>query len=189
MAFVPDNTVLLVIGAQRAFDDPRRGARNNPQAEQQIARLLEIWRQTRRPIVHVQQCSRSRASPFYPRAEGHAFKPEAIPHHGEPVLQKYSNNAFIGTDLELRLRQMGCDTLVIAGFTTPHCISVTARMADSLGFFVTVASDATVAFDLIGPDGQIHAADTVQAMALAALHTEFATIASTADLIETIVCY
>jgi nicotinamidase-related amidase len=37
---------------------------------------------------------------------------------GEPVIEKTVNSAFIGTDLEHRLRAADIDTVVICGATT-----------------------------------------------------------------------
>ena len=37
----PDSTALIVIDVQKAIDDPRWGRRNNPQAEENIARLID----------------------------------------------------------------------------------------------------------------------------------------------------
>jgi len=38
------------------------------------------------------------------------------------VIVKRVNSAFIGTDLESRLRAAGIKTLVICGATTNHCV-------------------------------------------------------------------
>lgn len=81
-------------------------------------------------------------------------KAEVKPQDGEPLLQKHVNCAFIGTDLEQRLRAHGYDTLVIVGLTTPHCVSTTTRMAGNLGFRAFIVADATAAFDLVGHDGR-----------------------------------
>jgi nicotinamidase-related amidase len=50
------SATLVVIDVQRAIDDPswtRWGDRNNPDAEVKIARLLQAWRTSGCPIVHV----------------------------------------------------------------------------------------------------------------------------------------
>ena len=44
---------LIVIDVQRALDDPRYGERSNPDAERNIARAIEGWRERGAPRVHV----------------------------------------------------------------------------------------------------------------------------------------
>ena len=176
-------TALLLIDVQQGLDDPRWGARNNPEAEQRIADLLAHWRATGRPVIHVQHLSLEPGSPLREDAPGHAFKVEARPLAGEPVFQKHVNSAFIGTDLEAHLRRHGIDGLVIVGITTDHCVSSTTRMAGNLGFSVTLVDDATATFERSGPDGTHFSADLMHRVALASLHGEFATVRSTKDVL------
>src|SRR5262245_9281743 len=97
-------TALLLIDVQQGFDAPYWGARNNPSAEANIERLLEAWRSAREPIFHVKHNSRAAKSPLHPDNPGNAFKDFAAPRAGEPAFGKDVNSAFIGTDLEARLR-------------------------------------------------------------------------------------
>ena len=180
------DAALLLIDVQQGLDDPRYGARNNPDAEQRIADLLAAWRDARRPVIHVQHLSLEPQSPLRAEAPGHAFKVEALPMPGEPVFRKHVNSAFIGTELEAHLRARGIGSLVIAGITTDHCVSTTARMAGNLGFAVTVVDDATATFERRGPDGAHYSADLMHRAALASLHGEFATVCSTRAVLETV---
>lgn len=179
-------TALLLIDVQQGLDDPRWGARNNPDAEQRIAELLAAWRATGRPVIHVQHLSLEPWSPLREDAPGHAFKVEALPLADEPVFQKHVNSAFIGTDLEARLRLNEIEALVVVGITTDHCVSSTARMAGNLGFTVTVVDDATATFERRGPDGKHYSADLMHRAALASLHGEFATVRSTQDILAAV---
>jgi len=174
---------LLLIDVQQGFDDPRWGARNNPEAEQRIADLLAAWRSAARPVIHVQHLSLEPSSPLREDAPGHGFKREAQPRRGEPVFQKHVNSAFIGTELEAHLRRAGIGALVLAGITTDHCVSTTARMAANLGFEVTVVEDATATFERRGPDGTQYSADLMHRAALASLHGEFAAVRSARDVL------
>lgn len=177
-------TALVVIDVQKGFDDPRMGAnRNNPEAERNIARLLQAWRDAGRPVLHVQHMSRFPESPLRPQQPGNDFKPEAAPQAGEPIFQKQVNSGFIGTGLEHWLRENGISTVVLAGLTTDHCVSTTARMAANLGFTTCVVEDATATFERTGPDGRRYPADEVHRVALASLHEEFARVLRTEDAI------
>lgn len=177
-------SALLLIDVQQAFDEPGWGERNNPQAEQRIADLLAAWRRAGRPVLHVQHMSTEPSSPLRPGMPGNAFKPEAMPQAGEPVFRKTVNSAFIGTDLERRLREKDIQRLVIAGLTTDHCVSTTVRMAANLGFEVVVVEDATATFDRTGPDGAHHSAGQMHRLALASLHGEFADVCSTEEVLR-----
>jgi nicotinamidase-related amidase len=183
---VPRNAALLVVDVQQGLDDwPYYGGeRNNPDAEAKIATLMSAWRSTGRPVVHVQHDSVNPRSPLRPGQAGNAVKPEAAPLDGEPVLRKKVNSAFIGTDLDARLRAEGIDTVVVVGLTTDHCVSTTVRMAANLGFRAVVVSDATATFARTGPDGARWGAEVMHGVALASLNDEFAAVVDTATLLR-----
>jgi nicotinamidase-related amidase len=179
---LPQDAVLVLIDVQQAFNDPSWGARNNPQAEANIARLLAAWRAGERPVIHIQHRSPRPHSLFHPDAPGYRFKPEALPRAGEPVLHKQVNSGFIGTDLEQRLRSAGASRLVIAGITTDHCVSTTTRMAANLGFRVRLVEDACATFGRTSFDGRDYSADEIHRLALVSLHGEFAEVVTAAAL-------
>ncbi len=131
---LPTNAALLVVDIQIAINRPEKGPRNNPRADENVARLLTAWRKLGRPIFHVKDNSTSLDSAFHPSKPGNAIQPYAQPLPGEPLIEKETHSAFIGTDLEAQLRSAGIDTVVIAGFVTNHCVEATARVAGDLGF-------------------------------------------------------
>jgi len=180
---LPENTALLVVDVQIAINRPEKGERNNPRADENVARLLAAWRELRRPIFHVKDNSPSRDSAFHPSQPGNAIQPYARPLPGEPLIKKETHSAFIGTDLETRLRNAGIETVVIAGFVTNHCVEATARVAGDLGFTTYVVGDATGTHDLTGLDGRIIDADTVHMVSLANLHGEFASVVETDEVL------
>ena len=172
---------LLVIDVQRAFDDGSWGPRNNPDAEQRIAEALAAWRAHGAPVIHVRHQSAEPGGSFIPGTPAFEFKPEAEPLEGEPVITKDVNSAFIGTDLEARLREDGVETVALVGLTTDHCVSTTARMAANLGFETWVLGDATATHERRAPDGELIPADLMHRTALASLDDEFAEVLPTSD--------
>jgi biuret amidohydrolase len=66
------------------------------------------------------------------------LKPEA----GEPVFDKLGMSAFVGTPLELVLRDRGVITLILVGAVLEIGIEPTARHAADLGFLPVVVEDA-----------------------------------------------
>jgi nicotinamidase-related amidase len=181
---LPRNTALVVIDVQKAFDNPAWGTRNNPEAERNIARLLEAWRAAGRPIFHVKHDSADPASTLRAGTVGNEIKEEAKPRTNEPVITKNVNSAFIGTDLEKRLRDRGITALVLVGLTTDHCVSTTARMAGNLGFDCYVVGDATATFSRRSPFGKLFDAQVMHETSLASLHEEFAKVVDTSSLLR-----
>jgi nicotinamidase-related amidase len=173
---IPPDAALILIDVQQGMDDPRWGPRNNKDAERHMAELLTAWREARRPVIHVQHLSREPDSPLRPERIGCAFKVDTAPRGDEPVFRKQVNSAFIGTDLERHLRERGIEHLVMVGLTTDHCVSTSVRMASNLGFAVTVVADATATFDRESFDGSRFTAEEMHRLALASLHSEFATV-------------
>ena len=179
---MPRNAALIVIDVQRAIDDPSWGERNNPQAERNIARLLAFWRERGMPIYHVRHDSVEPRSTYRPGQPGHAFKAEAAPLPGEPVIAKNTCCAFVGTKLEDRLRAAGQSTLVFAGVITNNSVESTVRVAGCLGFACYLISDACFTFGKADWDGRFRPADEVHAMSLANLHGEYCTVTTTEQM-------
>jgi nicotinamidase-related amidase len=177
------STALLIIDVQAGLDDPCWGTRNNPGAEAVLAQVLQAWRSNGWPIIHVQHLSTNPRSPLRPGQPGVEIKPAVRPLPAEPVIQKRVNAAFIGTDLEPRLRAAGIRRLVIGGLITDHCVSTTVRMAANLGFEVVLLADGTATFSRIGPNGREWTAQDLHDAALASLHGEFATVCLAKDVL------
>jgi len=183
MSLITDKTALIIIDVQDGLDDPVLGKRSNPDAENNIARLLADWRTNKRPIFHVQHMSVNENSPLRPDKPGNAIKRIVAPQGDEPVIQKNVNNAFVGTDLETRLRREDIQSVVVVGLTAEHCVSTTARMASDLGFKTIVIADATASHEH-HYDGVDYPAETVHILSLVSLQHEFATILKTDQVLD-----
>lgn len=178
------SATLILIDLQLALDDPSWGVRNNIGAEDRALALLERWRATERPIVHVRHVSQESGSPFRSDQQGVDFKPATAPWEGELVITKHRPGAMTGTPLEHALRQHDIRQLVLVGAITQNSIESTARAAADLGFEVTVAEDATFTFGRRDFAGVERSAEEVHAMSLANLDGEYARIWTTARILE-----
>ncbi|MBN2091526.1 cysteine hydrolase [candidate division KSB1 bacterium] len=186
MKNLPLNTALLIIDVQKAIDHPSWGQRNNPQMEKRLATLLRAWRQTQRPVIHVRHNSREPLSTYRPGQKGNEFKPEVLPTENEWIIEKQTNSAFIGTELEKRLRAAGIETLVVTGVITNNSVEATVRMAGNLGFETFVVADGTATFGRKDYNGVFRTAEEVHAMSLANMDQEYATIVTTEEVLTSI---
>lgn len=175
--------VLIPIDVQQGFDFPPWPPRNNPSMEANGLRLLDAWRHAGLPLIHVRHDSVMEGSSLAPGHPGNAHRPGYAPRDGEPLVTKSVNAAFIGTDLDLRLRRLGIDTVVLFGISTDMCVSTTARVAANLGYRTVVVGDACACFDLKDADGSVIPADAIQRAHLATLRAEFATVMDTDEVI------
>jgi nicotinamidase-related amidase len=177
------HTALIPIDVQQAFDHAPWPPRNNPDMEGNGLRLLSAWRASGRPLIHVNHASVMPGSTLAATHPGHAFRPGFEPHPGEPLVTKSVNAAFIGTDLDLRLRRLGVTSVVLFGISTDMCVSTTARVAANLGYRTIVVGDSCFCFEQPDADGRPIAAETVHRVHLATLRAEFAEVVDSAALI------
>lgn len=177
-----DQSALVMVDCQNTY---RRGVMQLSGVEAALAeagRLLESARRLGRPIFHIQHDA-GPGSPYDIRDDIGAIADEVAPRAGEAVIVKQYPNAFIGSDLERRLKDAGVTSIVLAGFMTHMCINSTARGAFNLGFQPTVVAGATATRDLPAADGGTVRAEDLQKASLAALGDLFAVVVpSAADL-------
>lgn len=98
---------------------------------------LRLWRSWQR----VERLEDVR-SPFLPNAPQTQILPELAPIASEAVLDKLAFSAFVGTPLELALRDAGVRVLAVVGVATEIGIEPTVRHAGDLGFIPLVVTDA-----------------------------------------------
>lgn len=180
---IQTNAALIIIDQQQGILHPRLGSRNNPQAEDRIAQLLLHWRETGRPVIHVQHLSLSPDSVFWPQQSGVEFQERFRPHPGERLIQKQVPDAFCVTTLHAGLLEAGIRQLVIVGVATHNSVEATARTAGNLGFETLVAEDACYTFAKADFFGLARTAQEVHGMSLGNLHGEYATVLSVDEIL------
>jgi len=173
-----DNPALILIDIQKGFHDITYwgGDRNNVTAEEKAGELLEIWRNKKLPIFHIQHCSSNPNSILNETNPGNEFQDVVKPLEGEIIIKKNVNSAFIGTNLKELIDNAEITNLVIVGLTTDHCVSTTTRMAGNFGYNVYLVSDATATFNKKGLNGEEFSAELIHQTALASLNEEFAQV-------------
>ncbi len=126
-----------------------------------VAALLGYARRQGHSVIHVRvgfspdYREQPKASPLFKHASrlgalklgdwGTEFLPQAAPLPGETVLTKHRVNAFVGTPLDLTLRNIGIDRIAIVGCSTDVGMQTTARAAHDLDYACTVIGDCCIA--------------------------------------------
>ncbi|CAM5493584.1 cysteine hydrolase family protein [Streptomyces abikoensis] len=189
---ISDNAALVVIDVQNAWNEKDHfPPRNNPAAEDNMARLIDAWQEAGRPVVFVRHDSPKPDSPLRPGRRGNDLQGFVEQRRGkgsgpELLVTKTVNSAFLGTpDLGRWLDEAGIRQLVVIGIMTNWCVETTARMGGNLGYDVIVPVDATYTFDAVGPDGESLTADELFRATATNLHAAgFAKIVPTAELVD-----
>ncbi|WP_422911300.1 cysteine hydrolase family protein [Pseudomonas sp. MAC6] len=184
---LPTNNIetpaLLIIDMQQGIQRVST-PRNNPQAETQIAQLLEYWRSADLPLVHIRHMSRQADSVFAPGQSGALFQPALAPRASEQVFEKNVTDAFAHSGLERWLHARTIRRLVIVGVASENSVEATARSASCLGFMTQVVADACYTFDKTDYHGHLRSASDVHAMAMANLRDEYADVLETEALLD-----
>ena len=170
-----EDSALILVDCQNTY---RRGVMQLSNVEPAILeaqKLLSMARDLKVPVIHIQHDAGA-GTPYDITADIGAISTEVAPKNGEVVVVKNYPNAFWQTDLEARLKALGIENLVLAGFMTHMCINSTARGAFNLGFKPTIVASACATRSLIGANGKVMDAQTMHDSALAAVRDLFAVV-------------
>ncbi len=137
-------SALLLIDIQQAMFGPDEICHEPQRIAQTIGNLLARARSEGVPVFHVRHCEAEGA--FEPGGTGWHIHPSVAPREGEPVFEKWAASAFYNTDLDTRLREAGIANLTIAGLQSEYCIDTACRVAQTLGYHVTLVADGHSTF-------------------------------------------
>ncbi len=111
-----------------------------------IGTLLAKARAAGTPVIYIQHDG-AKGHPLETHTKGWEIHPLLKPADGEPVIRKRESDSFFETTLQRELKKKGIMHLIIAGGMTEYCVDTTCRRATSLGYDVTLASDAHLTRD------------------------------------------
>lgn len=138
-------TALLLIDIQQGMFGPDEICHEPDALLARASDLLSRARAARVPVFHVQHSEEG--GPLAPSTTAWQIHPRVAPVASEPVTEKWAASSFYKTDLDQKLRAAGIGRLVIAGLQTEFCIDTACRVAQSLGYAVTLAGDAHSTMD------------------------------------------
>ncbi len=179
--FEPKKSALLIIDMSKAFVgegaplEVPKAIDNVPR----IKRLLDACRRKGIPVIHVSHefrrdgRDRGYMYDFWPilrdgvleeGSEGTEIYPDIAPIDGESVITKHRYSAWFGTDLDIVVRNLGIDTLIICGTTTDRCTGLTAYEAFMRDIKVVFPKDANATFQQEVHDAMLTSLDMGGAM-------------------------
>lgn len=175
---------LIILDVQYAIDQPVWDGKNNPEYIFAIEKLLKHWRKNGWPVLHVKHDELTPTSTYHTHGPWNGIKKEVAPIAGEPVFIKEQNCAFINTDLDFQLKQMGAHCFVLTGVVVHNSMDATIRAGKALGYTIILPSDATTAVPVTGSDGKVWDAETVNDLTLAILGNEYVKVVTSGELIS-----
>jgi nicotinamidase-related amidase len=151
------------------------------EASGKAAELLERFRSSGQPLIHIRHEFASPDAPFFrPGSDGAAIHESVQPLPGETVITKQYVNSFRETNLDAQLRALGVKQLVIAGAMSHMCIQGGARAAADLGYQVEVIHDACATCEQEFDGRRVTAAD-VHAASMSTLGFAYAQVLALKD--------
>jgi nicotinamidase-related amidase len=178
------NSALILIDIQQDyFPHGRMELLGAVRASESAAKLLNHFRKTGRPVVHVQHIStRKEATYFIPGTDGINFHNNVAPLDNEFTVVKHYPNSFRDTNLQDYLDSRGIKELVICGMMSHMCIDATVRAAFDRGYSCVVAHDACATRNLTF-NGDTIEAPKVHGAFMAALGSVYAKMKASEEIV------
>ena len=134
-AIDPAKTAVLIMDFQQRIVN---NFASDPGVVGKAAEVLQGARRAGIPVIYVVH----RGGPFQEYSPDVEIHQGVIPEPGETVLTKVKPGPFSTTSLDVMLREMGKDTLVIMGVATSGCVLSSVRWAVDVNYKFIVVADA-----------------------------------------------
>lgn len=155
-----NSTALLVIDLQAdVFNGGALQIVGTDEVLSKAKQVLAAARKTNLHIIHTKEVHRKEIVDFGRELDGaepiHCletwtgtdFHPELYPRNGEYAIAKRRYSCFFGTDLEILLRGLKVDTLVVMGTMTNVCVHYTVAEAHQRDYHFYVIEDCCAGSD------------------------------------------
>jgi nicotinamidase-related amidase len=149
---------LLVIDVQREYFDGALPISYPVGHLEAILQVMDAAAQAQVPTAVIRHHQADPESPIFRlNSEAWQLHPEVARRPYDVLIDKQLPGSFTGTNLEAWLKQVGADTVSIAGYMTHMCCDTTARQAFHRGYQVEFLSDATGTLDIENQAGSVTA--------------------------------
>jgi len=159
---------LLVIDVQQEYFDGALPITHPAGHLDQILRVMDEAAAANVPTAVIRHHQADPESPVF-RLESDMWQlhPEVEQRPREILIDKQLPGSFTNTNLDDWLKQVGADTVSIAGYMTHICCDTTARQAMHRGFKVEFLSDATGTLSVENEAGSVTASEMQRAILVA----------------------
>jgi nicotinamidase-related amidase len=172
---------LLVIDVQREYFDGALPISHPVGHLQNILNVMDQASAAEVPTAVIRHHQADLQSPIFRlSSDMWQLHPEVEQRPRSILIDKQLPGSFTGTNLETWLRQIGADTVSIAGYMTHMCCDTTARQAFHRGYKVEFLSDATGTLTIENSAG-IATAEQMQQSILVAQQMFISEVITSAD--------
>ena len=140
-----NDSAMLVIDVQVGVIEGFHAYRGREVLDQ-VNNLLSKARASNTPVIYVQHDGEA-GHPLEVGTEGWQIHPDIKPRDGELIIRKRASDSFFETTLQQELERRSIRHLIITGCMTEYCVDTTSRRAVSMGYDVTLVSDAHTTID------------------------------------------
>ncbi|MFB4331827.1 cysteine hydrolase family protein [Paenibacillus sp. CR_12] len=131
-------SALLVIDVQNEMFQVNDPVYEGDRLLHNLKQLIAKARSGGIPVIYIQHNDEGLKA----GSEAWKINPEITPAMSDTVIQKTRPDSFYHTTLEEELKRQGIEHVILAGMQSELCVDTTCRRASSLGYDVTLVSDA-----------------------------------------------
>jgi nicotinamidase-related amidase len=176
------NTALLVIDVQESFR--HRDYFDEKEVPRYIKAQQALINNARAKGYAVVQIFHCDDDPLFIKGSQYVRTLEGIDIQPDLTIEKTRHSAFIGTPLDIWLRERGIDKLIVSGIRTEQCCETTTRNASDLGYSVDYVTEATLTFAMTHADGTVFSPEDIRKRTELVLDGRFARICTVDDVIN-----